>query len=92
MSSTQSIPGIYYGAILVAHSTSSLANHIGIVVRRRPEALFLNPRRAATRDATDTTSSSWTAPSSEASGALQLSLLVSLPFVLKMHSIELHEY
>lgn len=40
VSSTQSVPRIYHGTMLVAHSTSSLANRAGIVVvviRRQPE-------------------------------------------------------
>jgi len=60
VNATQSVPKIYSGAILVAYSTSSLANHAGtvvvVVVRRHPAhpGLFSNPRRAPTRDAIDT--------------------------------------
>lgn len=61
VSSTQSLPKIYSGTILVAHSTSSLANHAGHRRRRccrssssSSSRASFEPRRAPTRDAIDT--------------------------------------
>lgn len=88
VSSTQSVPKIYSGAILVAYSTSSLANHAGTVVivvavvRRHPRVLFESEKSTHERcDWYDVVSFFWTTPSFRASATS----LLSLPLLINYH-------